>query len=71
MGKHIKQRTLLEAAYVRKFRFDNMTAFKAYVEKLEEHCIPYEILEVYHMDDHSHVVTIATAYNNAPLMKFT
>ena len=70
MGKKIKGRELLEACYIRKFLFDNPRAYRAYVEELEEKCIPYEIIESYWQEDGRVIVTIETAYNDVPLIHF-
>ena len=70
MGKKIRGRELLEACYVRKFRFESPRALRMYLDNLDRDEIPYVILELYHNDDEV-LITLETQYNNVPLLRFT
>ena len=71
MGKKIRGRELLEACYVRKFKFENPRALRRYLDELDREEIPYVILELYYHDDDEVLITLETQYNNVPLLRFT
>lgn len=60
----MKKKTVLAAAYVRKFQFANEDAYQQYVRELRTDC---EELYLAKFNDGSIEVVLATPYNNAPL----
>lgn len=68
MGRKIQGRELLEACYVRKFRFDSLVDYSNYIEVLNESKIDYDILSL-HNDCGVVTAIIATSYNATPLLE--
>lgn len=60
----MKQKTVLAAAYVRKFQFASEEAYQNYVRTLHTDC---EELYLAKFNDGSLEVVLATPYNNVPL----
>ncbi len=67
MGKKIKGRELLEACYVRRFKFENKTAFLSYIDSLKGK-IEYRVTGFNFLPDGSIIAVIVSAYNNVPLI---